>query len=98
MIDGLLVLALLAPLVPRPPSLVPLQDTTKGKAVYVKWCAGCHGDGGAGDGPSAAHMLPRPRNFTGASSKIRSTALGALPPDADRTRATDAALPGGPMP
>src|SRR5437588_211789 len=98
MIDGLLVLALLAPLVPRPPSLVPLQDTTKGKAVYVKWCAGCHGDGGAGDGPSAAHMLPRPRNFTGAIYKIRSTASGQLPTDADLMRAIDEGLPGSAMP
>src|SRR5437773_11859503 len=66
-----------------------LQDTTRGKAVYVKWCAGCHGDGGAGDGPSAAHMLPRPRNFTGAIYKIRSTASGQLPTDADLMRAID---------
>src|SRR5439155_1566231 len=29
------------------------QDTTAGKKVYEKWCAGCHGDTGAGDGPSA---------------------------------------------
>jgi mono/diheme cytochrome c family protein len=32
------------------------QDTTTGRAVYVKWCAGCHGDTGGGDGPAAAHM------------------------------------------
>src|SRR5207245_10527834 len=35
--------------IPLPASRIP-QDTTHGKAVYVKWCAGCHGDGGAGDG------------------------------------------------
>src|SRR6059058_3231052 len=75
-----------------------LQDTTRGKAVYVKWCAGCHGDGGAGDGPSAAHMLPRPRNFTGAIYKIRSTASGQLPTDADLMRAIDEGLPGSAMP
>src|SRR5437016_3687674 len=98
MIDGLLVLALLAPLVPRPSSLVPLQDTTRGKAVYVKWCAGCHGETGAGDGPAAAHMLPRPRNFTGAVYKIRTTASGQLPTDADLMRAIDEGLPGSAMP
>src|SRR5437763_1547271 len=74
------------------------QDTVKGKVVYVKWCAGCHGDGGAGDGPSAAHMLPRPRNFTGAIYKIRSTASGQLPTDADLMRAIDEGLPGSAMP
>lgn len=75
-----------------------LQDTTRGKIVYVKWCAGCHGDGGGGDGPAAATMLPRPRNFTGAVYKIRSTASGQLPTDADLMRAIDEGLPGTAMP
>src|SRR5438094_1412995 len=98
MIDALLAFVLVAPRVPRPPSLVPLQDTTHGKVVYAKWCAGCHGDGGAGDGPAAAHMLPRPRNFTGAAYKIRTTASGQLPTDADLIRAIDDGLPGSAMP
>src|SRR5436190_765104 len=98
MISGLLLLALRAAPFPIPHSPFPLQDTTKGKAVYVKWWAGCHGDGGAGDGPSAAHMLPRPRNFTGAIYKIRSTASGQLPTDADLMRAIDEGLPGSAMP
>ncbi len=74
------------------------QDTTAGKLVYVKWCAGCHGDGGAGDGAGATAMLPRPRNFTGAVYKIRSTASGQLPTDADLIRAIDEGLPGSAMP
>lgn len=74
------------------------QDTTAGKAVYVKWCAGCHGDTGAGDGPAAHYMLPRPRDFTGAVYKIRSTASGQLPTDADLLRAVDQGLPGTAMP
>src|SRR5919197_1211451 len=76
----------------------PLQDTTRGKAVYVKWCAGCHGETGQGDGPAAAYMLPRPRNFTGAVYKIRSTASGQLPSDGDVMRAIDEGLPGSAMP
>ena len=55
-------------------------------------CAGCHGDTGAGDGPAAAYMLPRPRNFTGAIYKIRSTASGQLPTDGDLMRAIDDVL------
>ena len=74
------------------------QDTTRGKAVYVKWCAGCHGETGAGDGPAADAMLPRPRNFTGAVYKIRTTASGQLPTDADLMRAIDEGLPGSAMP
>jgi mono/diheme cytochrome c family protein len=74
------------------------QDTTAGKSVYVKWCAGCHGDAGAGDGTAAAYMLPRPRDFTGAIYKIRTTASGQLPTDADLLRAIDDGLPGTAMP
>ena len=74
------------------------QDTVKGKAVYVKWCAGCHGDTGAGDGAAAPAMLPRPRNFTGAVYKVRTTASGQLPTDADLMRAIDEGLPGSAMP
>ncbi len=74
------------------------QDTTLGKAVYVKWCAGCHGETGGGDGSGADAMLPRPRNFTGAVYKIRTTASGQLPTDADLMRAIDEGLPGSAMP
>jgi DMSO reductase family type II enzyme heme b subunit len=84
-------------LLPSPFSLR-AQDTTHGKVVYEKWCAGCHGDVGAGDGPAAAYMLPRPRDFTGAIYKIRSTASGQLPTDADLMRAIDDGLPGSAMP
>jgi mono/diheme cytochrome c family protein len=74
------------------------QDTTAGKAVYQKWCAGCHGDGGAGDGEAARYMLPHPRDFTGALYQIRSTGSGELPTDADLLRAIDQGLPGTAMP
>ena len=81
-----------------PSNRLSAQDTTAGKLVYVKWCAGCHGETGAGDGPAASAMLPRPRNFTGAVYKIRSTASGQLPTDADLMRAIDEGLPGSAMP
>src|SRR5947208_14775593 len=80
-------------LLPAPGSLL-AQDTTAGKRVYVKWCAGCHGDAGAGDGAAAAYMLPRARNFTGALYKVRTTASGQLPTDAGRLRVIDDGLPG----
>jgi len=79
-------------------ALIAAQDTTAGKAVYQKWCAGCHGDGGAGDGEAARYMLPHPRDFTGAIYQIRSTASGELPTDADLLRAIDQGLPGTAMP
>lgn len=35
-----------------------------GKAVYETNCASCHGPNGMGDGPAAAALDPKPRNFT----------------------------------
>jgi DMSO reductase family type II enzyme heme b subunit len=69
-----------------------------GKAIYEKWCAGCHGDTGAGDGPAAEYMLPRPRDFTKGIYQIRSTASGELPTDADIMRVVSDGMPGTTMP
>jgi mono/diheme cytochrome c family protein len=80
------------------PLALAAQDTTAGKQVYVKWCAGCHGDAGDGKGIGYTAMLPRPRDFTGAVYKIRSTASGQLPTQADLERAVDEGLPGTAMP
>jgi mono/diheme cytochrome c family protein len=33
------------------------------RASYIKQCAVCHGQNGAGDGPSAATLAPAPTNF-----------------------------------
>src|SRR5436190_656877 len=79
-------------------TLVAIQDTAAGKMVYTKWCAGCHGDNGAGDGQGARHMIPPPRDFTGAIYQIRSTPSGQLPTDADLLRSIDEGLGGTAMP
>ena len=70
----------------------------RGKAVYDKWCAQCHGDEGAGDGPAAHWMVPRPRDFTAALYQVRSTASGMLPTDDDIMHAIDKGIPGTTMP
>src|ERR1043166_9220595 len=76
-------------------TMVVVQDTAAGKQVYTKWCAGCHGDNGAGDGQGARHMIPPPRDFTGnVLYQIRSTPSGQLPTDADILRSIDEGLPG----
>jgi DMSO reductase family type II enzyme heme b subunit len=74
------------------------QDLARGEALYDRWCAGCHGETGAGDGEAAAFMLPRPRDFTGAVYQIRTTASGELPTDADLRRVIDEGMPGTAMP
>ena len=35
-----------------------------GMTSYMTFCAMCHGDGGAGDGPSGSSYDPPPTNFT----------------------------------
>jgi mono/diheme cytochrome c family protein len=70
----------------------------RGKVVYDRWCAECHGESGAGDGSAAAYMLPRPRDFTGALYQIRMTASGELPTDQDIRRVIDEGMPGTAMP
>src|SRR5512145_36836 len=35
----------------------------KGKNLFAVNCASCHGVGGGGDGPAAAALNPKPRNF-----------------------------------
>lgn len=69
-----------------------------GKAVYEKWCAGCHGSDGKGEGAAAAFMLPRPRNFAQAQYQIRTTRSGSLPSDEDILRVIDEGMPGTAMP
>lgn len=41
--------------VAAPPATIP-----DGKALYLKWCAACHGETGRGDGPNAARLPVKP--------------------------------------
>ena len=75
-----------------------LAQAPAGKATYDKWCAGCHGDKGAGDGDGATAMLPRPRDFTRGVYKIRTTASGEIPTDDDLMYAIAEGMPGTAMP
>ena len=60
-----------------------LQAQPRGKNVYDAHCVECHGASGRGDGPSAAYLTPRPRDFTSGKYKIRSTETGSAPTDDD---------------
>ncbi|MBM3460987.1 MAG: cytochrome c [Armatimonadetes bacterium] len=52
----------------------PVPDTpenlAKGKELFLKNCATCHGDTGTGDGPAGAALDPKPRNFSTESFKF----------------------------
>jgi cbb3-type cytochrome c oxidase subunit II len=46
------------------PKLAPSSDLNKGRQIYSRDCATCHGVRGAGDGPGAAGLHPRPANLS----------------------------------
>jgi len=39
------------------------EDATRGVVLYRRYCLGCHGASGEGDGPGANGLLPRPANI-----------------------------------
>ena len=92
-------------LAPAPPA----DMIEAGKRVYFTKCVWCHGVDGAGDGPGADRLWPRPRNFNQGTFKIRHTASGELPlfnvneraPDSGKNDLFDTVthgLPGSAMP
>jgi mono/diheme cytochrome c family protein len=54
-----------------------------GKMLYRRFCIGCHGPDGNGEGMNAQWIDPKPRDFTEATFKCRSTPTGSLPTDED---------------
>lgn len=70
----------------------------RGREVYDKYCVGCHGDYGQGDGPAAARLITRPRDFTSGIYKFRSTDSGSLPLESDLYRTITRGLAGVSMP
>jgi mono/diheme cytochrome c family protein len=58
-------------------------NANHGKALYQRYCIFCHGVHGDGAGESAPYLDPKPRDFTKAVYKCRSTPSGTLPLDTD---------------
>jgi cytochrome c oxidase cbb3-type subunit 2 len=54
-----------------------------GRQLYYRYCWGCHGARGNGDGENAPYLNILPRNFVAATFKCRSTPTGMLPLDQD---------------
>ncbi len=46
------------------PPLAVAVDPERGRELYSRNCASCHGSKGAGDGPAASGLRPRPANFS----------------------------------
>src|SRR5215472_980292 len=55
----------------------------EGKKLYRRYCVGCHGVSGDGNGENAQWIDPKPRDFVGATFKCRSTPTGTLPTEQD---------------
>ncbi len=79
---------------PHPPTPRPLMeshiegltghsDASSAASDYRRYCAGCHGELGDGNGENAVWLDPKPRDFTMAIFKCRSTPTGTLPTDED---------------
>ncbi len=76
----------------------PTVNLEEGRAVFKQQCSRCHGITGAGDGPDAKRLFPKPRDLARGVYKFRTTATGTPPTDEDLFRTISEGLPGSGMP
>jgi DMSO reductase family type II enzyme heme b subunit len=74
------------------------QLVSRGKMIYERECAACHGISGRGDGEAAYLLFPQPRDFTSKVFKFRSTFQGDPPKRSDIMHTLRLGLPGSSMP
>lgn len=79
------------------PSDAPSASADRGALLFAKNCATCHGVVGRGDGPAAALLDPRARDFSTGRFRIAETANG-IPSDEDLFRVITRGMPGSAMP
>jgi mono/diheme cytochrome c family protein len=74
-------------------------NVSSGQRVYETYCAGCHGQRGDGNGPAAAQLLVKPRNFVNGDYKfLHFGESGPLPSDASLALTIRDGLQGSSMP
>ncbi len=69
-----------------------------GYGLYRRHCVHCHGVSGAGDGPTAPFLFPRPRDYRNGTYKFTSTISGRKPTRADLRKTIKNGLHGTSMP
>ena len=69
----------------------------RGRDLFAKQCAICHGETGNGEGKFAYLMNPRPRNFQEGEFKLATT-QNQVPTDEDLLRTIVRGMPGSAMP
>jgi len=72
-------------------------DSARGRVLYNANCAVCHGTAGDGNGPRAASLNPRPRNFVSGEYKFKTTERDEPPSDLDLFRTITVGIPGTAM-
>ncbi|MBI3464930.1 MAG: c-type cytochrome [Planctomycetes bacterium] len=77
---------------------VPPERLELGAAVYASRCVQCHGASGDGNGPAAAYLKPRPRDYRRGIFKFTSTPYGFKPTRADLIRTVRQGITGTSMP
>ena len=73
----------------------------KGKVLYARYCIGCHGVRGDGEGENAPYVnptYPKPRDFTMGLFKCRSTPSGSIPLESDLFNTISRGVHGTAMP
>ena len=66
--------------------------------LFRRQCANCHGESGDGNGPAAAYLVPKPRDYRRGIFKFSSTPYGAKPRRADLIRTVRHGAKGTSMP
>src|SRR3981081_3374417 len=69
-----------------------------GRQLYFRFCWGCHGFHGDGNGENGPYLNILPRNFVAATYKCRSTPTGTLPTAEDLYNSLDRGLNNSNMP
>jgi mono/diheme cytochrome c family protein len=73
------------------------QDGTE-RGLYRQHCVHCHGISGDGAGPTAAFLIPYPRDYRRGIFKFKATERGSRPSAADLARVLREGIPGTAMP
>lgn len=74
------------------------QPLTETAVLFNNHCGTCHGASGAGDGPAAYLVYPKPRNFTTGVFRFKSTPGAQLPTTDDLRRVIKEGVPQTAMP
>lgn len=81
-----------------PPTVLPVFNPGRARALYDQDCRLCHGRSGDGQGAAARDLQPPPRDFTRGVFKFRATPSGELPSAQDLFDTLTRGMPGTAMP